>query len=37
LDGRHGFLISAYSALYRLLLYAKLWHLQNPSPKGHSP
>lgn len=37
LDGRHGFLISAYSALYRLLLYAKLWHLQNPSPKAHSP
>lgn len=33
LDGRRGLLISAYSALYRLLLYAKLRHLQNPLPK----
>ena len=33
LDGWRGLLISAYSALYRFLLYAKLWHLQNSLPK----
>ncbi len=36
LDGRRGLFISAYSALYRFLLYAKLWHLQNLRPKIHS-
>lgn len=33
-DGMHGFLLSVYSALYTLLLYAKVWEYQFRRSKG---
>ena len=35
-DGMHGFLLSVYSALYTLLLYAKVWEYQFRKAKGET-
>ena len=35
-DGMHGFLLSAYSALYTLLLYGKLWEYQLRHKQGET-
>jgi (heptosyl)LPS beta-1,4-glucosyltransferase len=36
-DGFHGFLLAVYSALYKLLVYAKCWEYQSAQKRGEPP